>query len=300
MPDEWTARVDPDGGPVTVFVRIRARVTARHGARKTRRGAPGARADKLEEHSDEVGEQIEETRREWEAKEQDPSIPGAQPDPEESDQLPEEGPGEQVSDDHGGGRKGGRGERGPPGEEGTAPATRTPRAPTSSRSRSLSVHYSRRDGRRHTGTDQGGHRGFLRGRRPAATQPASLSGAEGLAAMIGGGLLPLLGPPKTVALTGRDSMTEQESSGSRRLRGARRRACDGHPASSTYSWPRRSTSSRSTSSGCSTRRPSSSRTTAPRTAPAALHFGDTVARDHHPDRIVLYQDTLERDFGYTR
>ena len=47
--------------------------------------------DKLEEHSDEVGERIEETRREWKAKEQDPSIAGAQPDPgEESDQLPEE------------------------------------------------------------------------------------------------------------------------------------------------------------------------------------------------------------------
>ena len=28
-----------------------------------------------------------------------------------------------------------------------------------------------------------------------------------------------------------------------------------------------------------------------------LH-GDTVARDDYPDRIVLYQDTLERDFGH--
>jgi predicted Zn-dependent protease with MMP-like domain len=27
------------------------------------------------------------------------------------------------------------------------------------------------------------------------------------------------------------------------------------------------------------------------------YFGDTVARDNFPDRIVLYQDTLERDFG---
>jgi predicted Zn-dependent protease with MMP-like domain len=26
--------------------------------------------------------------------------------------------------------------------------------------------------------------------------------------------------------------------------------------------------------------------------------GDTVARDNFPDRIVLYQDTLERDFGH--
>jgi predicted Zn-dependent protease with MMP-like domain len=29
-----------------------------------------------------------------------------------------------------------------------------------------------------------------------------------------------------------------------------------------------------------------------------LYHGDTVARDNYPDRIVLYQDTLERDFGH--
>ena len=28
------------------------------------------------------------------------------------------------------------------------------------------------------------------------------------------------------------------------------------------------------------------------------YFGDTAAREHHEDRIVLYQDTLERDFGH--
>jgi predicted Zn-dependent protease with MMP-like domain len=28
------------------------------------------------------------------------------------------------------------------------------------------------------------------------------------------------------------------------------------------------------------------------------YFGDTVARDDFPDRIVLYEDTLERDFGH--
>jgi predicted Zn-dependent protease with MMP-like domain len=28
------------------------------------------------------------------------------------------------------------------------------------------------------------------------------------------------------------------------------------------------------------------------------YFGDTVARDNYPDRIVIYQDTLERDFGW--
>ena len=28
------------------------------------------------------------------------------------------------------------------------------------------------------------------------------------------------------------------------------------------------------------------------------YFGDTVARNNYPDRIVIYQDTLERDFGW--
>jgi predicted Zn-dependent protease with MMP-like domain len=28
------------------------------------------------------------------------------------------------------------------------------------------------------------------------------------------------------------------------------------------------------------------------------YFGDTIARDDYPDRIVIYQDTLERDFGH--
>jgi predicted Zn-dependent protease with MMP-like domain len=30
------------------------------------------------------------------------------------------------------------------------------------------------------------------------------------------------------------------------------------------------------------------------------YYGDTVARDNYPDRIIVYQDTLERDFGYDR
>jgi hypothetical protein len=56
----------------------------------------------MEEHSEKVGEHIEETRRDWEAKEEDPSVPGAQPDPDQSDQLPEEAPPGQVPDDTGG------------------------------------------------------------------------------------------------------------------------------------------------------------------------------------------------------
>jgi predicted Zn-dependent protease with MMP-like domain len=30
------------------------------------------------------------------------------------------------------------------------------------------------------------------------------------------------------------------------------------------------------------------------------YHGDTVARDNYPDRIILYEDTLERDFGHDR
>jgi hypothetical protein len=56
-------------------------------------------------------EHIDDAQRDWEAKESDASVPGAQPDAseeerdagrEESDQLPEEGPAEQVPDDAGG------------------------------------------------------------------------------------------------------------------------------------------------------------------------------------------------------
>ena len=41
-----------------------------------------------------------------------------------------------------------------------------------------------------------------------------------------------------------------------------------------------------------------SRTSARENRAYGHYFGDTVARDDYPDRIVLYQDTLERDFGH--
>ena len=43
-------------------------------------------AAEMEEQSDKVGERIEEARSDWKAKEQDPSIPGAQPDPDEEEE----------------------------------------------------------------------------------------------------------------------------------------------------------------------------------------------------------------------
>jgi hypothetical protein len=60
-------------------------------------------AEEMEEHSDQVGERIEETRREWEAKEQDPTIPGAQPDPaEEEESVPGVAADEETVSEEGG------------------------------------------------------------------------------------------------------------------------------------------------------------------------------------------------------
>ena len=42
-------------------------------------------ADDMERQSDKVGEHIDETRRDWESKEQDANVPGAQPDPGEEE-----------------------------------------------------------------------------------------------------------------------------------------------------------------------------------------------------------------------
>lgn len=43
-------------------------------------------AERMEHDSDRVGEHIDEARKEWGAKEQDPSVPGAQPDEEENEE----------------------------------------------------------------------------------------------------------------------------------------------------------------------------------------------------------------------
>jgi hypothetical protein len=43
-------------------------------------------ADRLEQHSDQLGERIENIRDDWERKEQDPSVPGARPDPDEEEE----------------------------------------------------------------------------------------------------------------------------------------------------------------------------------------------------------------------
>jgi hypothetical protein len=46
-------------------------------------------AERMEEDSDQLGERIDEVQGDWERKEQDPSVPGAQADPgEDEEPLP--------------------------------------------------------------------------------------------------------------------------------------------------------------------------------------------------------------------
>ncbi len=44
-------------------------------------------AERMEHDSDRVGDNIDEARKDWEAKEQDPSVPGAQPEPDEEQEA---------------------------------------------------------------------------------------------------------------------------------------------------------------------------------------------------------------------
>jgi predicted Zn-dependent protease with MMP-like domain len=131
--------------------------------------------------------------------------------------------------------------------------------------------------------------------------PPSLSGAEGLAVMIGGGLLLLLGTAwATVALTGRDSMTEQEFE--RLVRRSEELAdqpalradateFDLLVAEAIDELPLDFQRVLDDVPVVVSHRGAENRA-------YGHYFGDTVARDNYPDRIVLYQDTLERDFGY--
>jgi hypothetical protein len=59
--------------------------------------------DRLDEHSDEVGGKIDDARREWEAKEDDPAVPGAQPDPgDEEESVPGVAADEEALSEEGG------------------------------------------------------------------------------------------------------------------------------------------------------------------------------------------------------
>ena len=42
-------------------------------------------AERMEQHSEQLGERIDDVEGDWEQKEQDASVPGAQPDPNEEE-----------------------------------------------------------------------------------------------------------------------------------------------------------------------------------------------------------------------
>ena len=50
-----------------------------------RRPSPEDQVDRLEERADALGEDIDDTRRDWEAKKRDPDVPGAAGDPERAE-----------------------------------------------------------------------------------------------------------------------------------------------------------------------------------------------------------------------
>ncbi len=131
--------------------------------------------------------------------------------------------------------------------------------------------------------------------------PPSLSGAGGLMALIGGAIaLVVVTAWGTVALTGRDSMSESEFD--RLLERSERLARSDEPPDAPSEFD-------VLVSDAIDALPSEFQELLERTpvvvsSRGAEHraygqyWGDTVARDNYPDRILIYQDTLERDFGH--
>ena len=133
--------------------------------------------------------------------------------------------------------------------------------------------------------------------------PPSLSGAEDLVAMLlGGAVLVLFTAWGTVALMGRDSMSEPEFE--RVVRRSEELAREPALAAAATEFellvadaiddlPPEFRDLLEDTPVVVSRRGTEHR--------AYGHYhGDTVARDNYPDRITLYQDTLERDFGHDR
>ncbi|MFL5867702.1 MAG: metallopeptidase family protein [Thermoleophilaceae bacterium] len=131
--------------------------------------------------------------------------------------------------------------------------------------------------------------------------PPSLSGAGGLMALIGGAIaLIVVTAWIAVALTGRDSMSEREFD--RLLERSERLAREGEPPAAPSDFDVLVTDAIDAL-------PREFQELLERT-PVVVSFrgheyrayghywGDTVVRDSYPDRIVIYQDTLERDFGH--
>jgi predicted Zn-dependent protease with MMP-like domain len=131
--------------------------------------------------------------------------------------------------------------------------------------------------------------------------PPSLSGAEGLAVIVGCALaLALLTAWAFVAMSGADSMPEHEFE--RLVRRSEELAREPDLAAGLSEFdllvadaiddlPREFQELLDTTPVVVSHLGAENRA-------YGHYFGDTVARDNYPDRIVLYQDTLERDFGH--
>jgi predicted Zn-dependent protease with MMP-like domain len=131
--------------------------------------------------------------------------------------------------------------------------------------------------------------------------PPSLSGAQGLAIYTGGGLaLVLLTAWAFVAMSGSDSMPEHEFE--RLVRRSEEFARDPDLRAGVTEFDL-------IVAEAIDRLPREFQELLDRTPVVVSqlgaenrayghYFGDTVARDDYPDRIVIYQDTIERDFGY--
>ncbi len=131
--------------------------------------------------------------------------------------------------------------------------------------------------------------------------PPSLSGAQGLAAMVGGAIaLMLFTAWATVALTGRDGMSDEEFERLVHRSEELARQPDLRDGTDEFdllvaeaidALPEEFQRLLDETPVVVSRRGAEHRA-------YGHYFGDTVARDNYPDRIVVYQDTLERDFGY--
>ena len=131
--------------------------------------------------------------------------------------------------------------------------------------------------------------------------PPSLSGAEGMAVLVGGGLvLVFVTAWISIALTGSDSMPEHEFE--RLVRRSEELAATPDLRSETSEFDL-------LVADAIDQLPDDFQRLLDDTPVVVSqhgvenrayghYFGDTVARDNYPDRIVLYQDTLERDFGH--
>ena len=131
--------------------------------------------------------------------------------------------------------------------------------------------------------------------------PPSLSGAEGMAVVIGGAIVLLLATAwATVALTGREGMSEPEFE--RLVRRSEELAANPDLMAVTDEFdllvadaidrlPEHFQRLLDTTPVVVSQLGAENRA-------YGHYFGDTVARDDYPDRIVVYQDTLERDFGH--